>query len=117
MIPTSRRVPRCRRAHRSAMTRASCPWRTITFGCWGAPPPSTGGRPGTTQVALGWNIYTDGSREIVWKNGSVSGFRAFMGYEPTTRLGVVALINAQTAAGADDIGLHLLDANIEVVLP
>ena len=82
----------------------------------GTPPPSKGGRPGTTEIALGWNIYTDGPREIVWKNGSVLGFRAFMGYEPTMRLGVVALINAQTAAGADDIGLHLLDANIEVNL-
>jgi len=80
----------------------------------GTPPPSMGGRPGTTEVALGWNIYTDGSREIVWKNGSVLGFRAFMGYEPSMRLGVVALINAQTADGADDIGLHLLDANIKV---
>ncbi len=79
----------------------------------GTPPPSPGGRPGATQIALGWNIYTDGSREIIWKNGSVSGFRAFMGYEPAAHLGVVALINAQTAAGADDIGLHLLDANIE----
>ncbi len=83
----------------------------------GTPPPSAGARPGSTQVALGWNIYTDGSREIVWKNGSVSGFRAFMGYEPTARIGVVALINAQTAAGADDIGLHLLDVNIEVNPP
>ena len=83
----------------------------------GTPPPATSDRPGATQVALGWNIYTDGSREIVWKNGSVSGFRAFMGYERATRLGVVALINAQTTAGADDIGLHLLDANIAVNLP
>jgi CubicO group peptidase (beta-lactamase class C family) len=83
----------------------------------GTPPPATGDRPGATQVALGWNIYTDGSREIIWKNGSVSGFRAFMGYERATRLGVVALINAQTAAGADDIGLHLLDGNIAVNLP
>lgn len=83
----------------------------------GTPPPFKGSQPGATQVALGWNILTDGSREIVWKNGSVSGFRAFMGYEPTARLGVVALINAQTAVGADDIGLHLLDANIEVDLP
>jgi CubicO group peptidase (beta-lactamase class C family) len=83
----------------------------------GEPPPSAGSRPGVTQIALGWNIYTEGLREIVWKSGSVSGFRAFMGYEPTTRLGVVALINAQTATGADDIGLHLLDENIEVNLP
>lgn len=73
-------------------------------------------RAGTTQIALGWNVYTDGSREIIWKNGSVPGFRAFIGYEPTTRLGVVAMINAQTAAGADDIGMHLLDPNIQVHL-
>jgi CubicO group peptidase (beta-lactamase class C family) len=83
----------------------------------GATPPSTGGRPWTTHIALGWNIYTDGSREVVWKNGSVPGFRAFMGYERTARLGVVALINAQTATGVDDIGLHLLDPNLEVNLP
>jgi D-alanyl-D-alanine-carboxypeptidase/D-alanyl-D-alanine-endopeptidase len=83
----------------------------------GTPPSSIGSRPGVTQVALGWNIYTDGPREIIWKNGSVPGFRAFIGYEPTMRLGVVALINAQTAAGADDIGLHLLDANIQVNPP
>jgi CubicO group peptidase (beta-lactamase class C family) len=83
----------------------------------GAAPLATSAQPGTTQIALGWNIYTDGSREIVWKNGSVSGFRAFIGYEPAARLGVVALINAQTAAGADDIGMHLLDANREAHLP
>jgi CubicO group peptidase (beta-lactamase class C family) len=83
----------------------------------GTPPPSTGDRPGATQIALGWNVYMDGSRKVVWKNGSVSGFRAFMGYEPITRIGVVALLNAQTVAGADDIGLHLLDPNIEVHLP
>jgi CubicO group peptidase (beta-lactamase class C family) len=83
----------------------------------GSPPPFTGGRRGVTQIALGWNIYTDGPREIVWKNGSVSGFRAFMGYDSTKRLGVVALINAQTASGADDIGLHLLDPYIEWLLP
>lgn len=83
----------------------------------GEAPPTKSARPGATQIALGWNIYTDGSREIVWKNGSVPGFRAFMGYEQSARLGVVALINAQTAAGADDIGLHLLDANVEVNLP
>jgi serine-type D-Ala-D-Ala carboxypeptidase/endopeptidase len=83
----------------------------------GTPPPSMGSRPGVTQVALGWNIYTDGPREIVWKNGSVPGFRAFIGYDQATRLGVVALINAQTAAGADDIGLHLLDASIQVNVP
>jgi CubicO group peptidase (beta-lactamase class C family) len=80
----------------------------------GGTPPPTGGLGGSTQIALGWNIYTDGPREIVWKNGSVAGFRAFMGYDSQARLGVVALINAQTVDGADDIGLHILDARIKV---
>lgn len=83
----------------------------------GTPPPSRGSPDGTTQIALAWNIYTDGHREIVWKNGGVSGFRAFLGYDLKRRLGVVALINAQTVDGVDDIGLHILDPSIEVDIP
>ena len=80
----------------------------------GGTPPAAGGLEGSTQIALGWNVFTHGSQEIVWKNGSVSGFRAFLGYDRRTRLGVVALINAQTTGGADDIGLHILDARFKV---
>jgi CubicO group peptidase (beta-lactamase class C family) len=75
-----------------------------------------GGMEPATAIALGWNIYRDNGREVVWKNGSVGGYRAFMGYETTSRTGVVALANMQTAEGADDIGLHLLDPAIPVDL-
>jgi serine-type D-Ala-D-Ala carboxypeptidase/endopeptidase len=75
-----------------------------------------GGMPPSTQIALAWNVYADGGREIVWKNGSVGGYRSFMGFDPKARVGVVALANAQTPAGADDIGLHLLDEHIPVDL-
>ena len=75
-----------------------------------------GGMQPATSIALGWNIYRDGSREIVWKNGNVGGYRAFMGYEAKSRIGVVALANMQTAEGADDIGLHLLDPTYPVDL-
>ncbi|HYU15301.1 MAG TPA: serine hydrolase, partial [Candidatus Acidoferrum sp.] len=75
-----------------------------------------GGMLPSTYIALAWNIYQDGGREIAWKNGSVGGYRAFIGYDPARRIGVVALANAQTAGGADDIGLHLLDPQTPVDL-
>lgn len=40
-----------------------------------------GGMQPATEIALAWNIYTDKDREIVWKNGNVGGYRAFMGYD------------------------------------
>ncbi len=71
-------------------------------------------KSGSTQIALAWNVYADGDDEIVWKNGSVSGYRAFMGYDPKRRIGVVALANAQSDNGVDDIGLHILDERVPV---
>ncbi len=75
-----------------------------------------GGMEPATAIALAWNIYDDHGREIVWKNGSVGGFRAFVGFDRAAHLGVVALINAQTGSGADDIGLHILDPAVTVDL-
>ncbi len=75
-----------------------------------------GGMQPSTQIALAWNVYVDGGQEVVWKNGSVGGYRSFIGFDPKARIGVVALANAQTAVGADDIGLHLLDERIPVDL-
>jgi len=75
-----------------------------------------GGMQPSTQIALAWNVYIDGEQEVVWKNGSVGGYRSFIGFDPKAGVGVVALANAQTAVGADDIGLHLLDEHIPVDL-
>jgi len=75
-----------------------------------------GGMEPGTAIALAWNIDDADGREIVWKNGSVGGFRAFVGFDRKAKLGVVALINAQTGAGADDIGLHVLDPSVPVDL-
>jgi CubicO group peptidase (beta-lactamase class C family) len=75
-----------------------------------------GGMEPASAIALAWNVLDEDGREIVWKNGSVGGFRAFIGYDARARLGVVALANGQTAAGADDIGLHILDPKIPVDL-
>jgi CubicO group peptidase (beta-lactamase class C family) len=63
------------------------------------------GRPGL-DIALGWHI----SSGVIWHNGGTGGYRSFVGYDPKKRIGVVVFSNAQTTAGVDDIGMHLLDA-------
>ena len=72
--------------------------------------------PWSTETGLAWNIFVNNGREIAWKNGNVGGFRAFLGYDLKARVGVVALVNAETAFGADDIGMHLLDPSQSVDL-
>jgi serine-type D-Ala-D-Ala carboxypeptidase/endopeptidase len=69
------------------------------------------------ESAMGWAIDTRGGGEIIWKNGGTGGYRTFIGYAPRTGVGVVALSNASTGAGADDIGLHLLDARFPLEVP
>jgi D-alanyl-D-alanine-carboxypeptidase/D-alanyl-D-alanine-endopeptidase len=69
------------------------------------------------DTAMGWTIDTRGGSEIIWKNGGTGGYRTFIGYSPRTGVGIVALSNASTNAGADDIGLHLLDARFPLDVP
>ena len=68
-----------------------------------------GGMDPSTEIALAWNVLSSDGRTLLWKNGRVTGFRAFAGYDPAARVGVVALANAETNTGVDDIGLHVLD--------
>lgn len=69
------------------------------------------------EVALGWHIFTSNGKEIIWHNGGTGGYRSFMGYDPAARIGVVALSNAETEGGVDDIGRHLLDASVPLAKP
>jgi serine-type D-Ala-D-Ala carboxypeptidase/endopeptidase len=62
------------------------------------------------EIGLGWHISTKDGREIIWHNGGTGGFRTFIGFDPKSRVGVVALSNTSTATGVDDIGRHLLDS-------
>jgi CubicO group peptidase (beta-lactamase class C family) len=67
------------------------------------------GAPGL-DVALAWHIFSMPlGGTVIWHNGGTGGYRSFIGYDPKTRIGVVVLANAETAAGVDDIGLHLLN--------
>jgi D-alanyl-D-alanine-carboxypeptidase/D-alanyl-D-alanine-endopeptidase len=69
------------------------------------------------ESALGWVVDTRGGSEIIWKNGGTGGYRTFIGYSPRTGVGIVALSNASTEFGTDDIGLHLLDARFPLEIP
>jgi serine-type D-Ala-D-Ala carboxypeptidase/endopeptidase len=68
------------------------------------------GIPGM-EVALGWHVVSIPGRDgvVIWHNGGTGGYRSYIGYDPKTRVGVVVLSNANTTAGVDDIGLHLLN--------
>ena len=61
------------------------------------------------EIGLAWLITKAAPHEIVWHNGGTFGYRSFIGFDPKTRAGVVVLSNTFTAAGVDDIGMHLLD--------
>ena len=74
------------------------------------------GSPGL-EIALGWHIWTRDGHEIIWHNGGTGGYRTWIGFEPKTRTGVVVLSNMSTNAGADDIGLHLLDPAFPLLAP
>ena len=69
------------------------------------------------QVALAWHILTADGKEIVWHNGGTGGYRSFIGFDPKSRTGVVVLSNAETGAGVDDIGRHLLDVKLPLMKP
>ncbi|KSV86577.1 serine hydrolase [Sinorhizobium sp. GL28] len=69
------------------------------------------GNGGDDQQALGWVISGKGDEQIIWHNGGTGGYRSFVGYRPSTGIGVVALSNASTEVGVDDIGQHLLNRN------
>ena len=47
-----------------------------------------------TQVALGWEIGPAGNGNIIWKNGATPGFHSYIGFNPTTKIGVVVLSNS-----------------------
>jgi serine-type D-Ala-D-Ala carboxypeptidase/endopeptidase len=74
------------------------------------------GQPGL-EMALGWHIFTTGGKEIIWHNGGTGGYRSYMGFDPKARVGVVLLSNAETSAGVDDIGRHLLDPSVPLLTP
>jgi serine-type D-Ala-D-Ala carboxypeptidase/endopeptidase len=74
-------------------------------------------RPGDydgVRMGLGWRVENFDGVQTLWSHGAADGYRSFMGFDPQARLAVVALTNASTAVGVDDIGRHVLDPRITV---
>jgi CubicO group peptidase (beta-lactamase class C family) len=69
------------------------------------------------EIALGWHIWTRDGHEIISHGGGTGGYRTWIGFELKSRTGVVVLSNTSTDAGADDIGLHLLDPAFPLLQP
>jgi CubicO group peptidase (beta-lactamase class C family) len=69
------------------------------------------------EIALGWHIWTRDGHEIISHGGGTGGYRTWIGFELKSRTGVVVLSNTTTDAGADDIGLHLLDSAAPLLQP
>lgn len=64
--------------------------------------------PPNVFIGLNWIIQHAGTDTIVWHNGGTGGYRTFLGLEPSRKMAVVVMTNT-TGAGADDVGMHLLD--------
>ncbi|AKH38397.1 MULTISPECIES: serine hydrolase domain-containing protein [Nitrosomonas] len=67
---------------------------------------------GDDEIGLGWNIMKNSDNEMVWHNGGTGGYCSFIGFLPKINVGVVALVNAYTDKGVDDIAQHLLNSEI-----
>jgi CubicO group peptidase (beta-lactamase class C family) len=70
---------------------------------------------GDMSIAYGWHVQTKDGSTIIWHNGGTGGYRTYMGYDPKARTGVVVLSNISTPEGPDDIGRHLLNANLPLL--
>ena len=63
-------------------------------------------------IARGWHIFA-GDPEVIWHNGGTGGYRSFVGFSPSSGVGVVVLSNSQVTV--DDLGRHLLDPDVELM--
>ena len=70
-------------------------------------------RPSDTpdfEVAYGWRVQSKHGNTIIWHGGSTGGYRAWIGFDPSARVGVVVLSNVDMPVLLDDIGPHLLNS-------
>jgi len=65
-----------------------------------------------TRVGICWHISDKDGRRVIWHNGQTGGYHAFVGFDPTNKIGAVALVNA--GRSIDDIGFHLIDSTREL---
>lgn len=67
------------------------------------------GDGGDTRMALGWRRTVAHGETYYWSHGSSDGSRTFMGFNPERGVAVVALADASSGGGLDDIAWRVLD--------
>ncbi|MCY7379301.1 MAG: serine hydrolase [Gemmatimonadaceae bacterium] len=71
---------------------------------------------GPLRIGLNWVVQPNRGDTIVWHNGGTGGYRTFLGLMLSRKTAVVVMTNS-TGTGADDVGLHLLDAKLPLAPP
>lgn len=67
------------------------------------------------RIGLFWHVVEIGDRTVVWHDGGTGGSRTILGFDPDSGEGVFLLTNS--AHGADDLALHLLEPSVPVQIP
>lgn len=70
--------------------------------------------PGS-RIALGWMVSGPPVAPIWWHNGGTGGFRSIAAFDPARQVAVVVLANS--AVSVDDIGMHLMNPKVKLVMP
>ena len=70
--------------------------------------------PGT-RIALGWLVVGPPQQPLWWHNGGTAGFRSFAAFDPARQVAVIVLANSSVSV--DDIGMHLMNPAMPVVMP
>jgi CubicO group peptidase (beta-lactamase class C family) len=68
----------------------------------------------TMRIGLAWLTVNPFGTPVTWHNGGTGGYHTFIGFSPANNRGVVILSNS--SGSIDDIGLHMLDPQIPLVV-
>ncbi|WP_312765964.1 serine hydrolase [Epilithonimonas sp.] len=64
-------------------------------------------------ATLGWTLYNDDGKYIIFKDGGTPGYRTFLGIDNKNGFAVVVLSNSNN--GVTDIGNHIIDSTSKIM--
>lgn len=66
------------------------------------------------EMALGWVVITPRGNAIICHGGGTGGYRSWVGFDPSRKVGVVVLSNSNYESIVGAIGVHLLAPQVEL---
>lgn len=63
-------------------------------------------------TTMGWTLWDDEDKHILFKDGGTAGYRTFLGVDKKNKFGVVVLSNSNNLV--TDIGLHIIDTAAKI---